>query len=180
MKTHGISRTQCWTLFVISKATFTKTAIKLKFVDRFSLKNFRAAIDQCTIKSLNVVSIENHENFLSCLTSAQNWLHIEAMSWIWLRFCSGTSYCLELSTALNTHALSTREFTALACPPLSIRYCFLPFDSSTIFPKDFRGQPGTVNSRLLHGNFPLSRDIYSDRAKNNIIIKLSLCVIRVL
>ena len=65
MKTHGISRTQCWTLFVISKATLTKTAIKPKFVDIFSLKNFSAAIDQCTIKSLNFVSIEN---FLSCLT----------------------------------------------------------------------------------------------------------------
>ena len=37
--------------FWFSKATFTKTAIKPKFVDRFSLKKFSAAIDQCTIKS---------------------------------------------------------------------------------------------------------------------------------
>ena len=36
-----ISQTQCWTLFVISKATFPKTAIKPKFVDRFSLKEFQ-------------------------------------------------------------------------------------------------------------------------------------------
>ena len=28
-------KTQCWALFVISEATFTKTAIKAKFVDRF-------------------------------------------------------------------------------------------------------------------------------------------------
>ena len=60
-----ISKTQCWALFVISKATFTKTAIKPKFVDRFSLKKFSAAIDQRTVKYLNFVSIEN---FLSCLT----------------------------------------------------------------------------------------------------------------
>ena len=46
-------------LFVIFKATFTKTAIKPKFVDRFSLKLSTAAIDQCTIKSRNFVSIEN-------------------------------------------------------------------------------------------------------------------------
>ena len=26
---------QCWALFVISKATFSETAIKTKFVDRF-------------------------------------------------------------------------------------------------------------------------------------------------
>ena len=34
-------------------------AIKPKFVDRFSLRNFSAAIDQCTIKSPNFESIEN-------------------------------------------------------------------------------------------------------------------------
>ena len=44
---------------VISKATFTKTAIKPKFPNKFSLKNFSAAIHQCTIKSLNLVSVEN-------------------------------------------------------------------------------------------------------------------------
>ena len=38
-------QTQCWALFVISKATFTKTAIKPNLDDRFSLKNFDAAID---------------------------------------------------------------------------------------------------------------------------------------
>ena len=49
--------------FVISKAAFTKTAINPKFVDRFSLKNFSTAIDQCNIKSPNFVSTEN---FYSC------------------------------------------------------------------------------------------------------------------
>ena len=60
-----ISKTQCWALFVISKATFTKTAIKPKFVDRFSLKNLSAAIDQCTVKYPNFVSIENFLQKLS-------------------------------------------------------------------------------------------------------------------
>ena len=50
-------------LFVISKVSLTKTAIKPKFVIRFSLKNFRAAIDQCTIKSPKFSSIEN---FVGC------------------------------------------------------------------------------------------------------------------
>ena len=44
--------------FVFLKATFTKTAIKQKFVDGFSLKDFSAAIDQYTMKSPNFVSIE--------------------------------------------------------------------------------------------------------------------------
>ena len=35
-----ISKTQCWALFRFSTATFTKTAIKPKFVDTFSLKNW--------------------------------------------------------------------------------------------------------------------------------------------
>ena len=52
---HG--KTQCWALFVISKATFTKTAIKPKFGDTFPWKNFSAAIDQFTIKSPNFVSV---------------------------------------------------------------------------------------------------------------------------
>ena len=64
-KNMKISKTQCWALFVISKATFTKTAVKPQFLNRFSLKTFSAAIDQCTIKSPNFVSIEN---FLRCLT----------------------------------------------------------------------------------------------------------------
>ena len=51
-------QTQCWALFVISKATFTKTAIKPNLDDRFSLKNFDAAIDQCTIKCIDL------DNFL--------------------------------------------------------------------------------------------------------------------
>ena len=51
LQMNHIGKTQCWALFGFSKATFTKTAIKPKFVDRFSLKNFSAAIDQCTIKS---------------------------------------------------------------------------------------------------------------------------------
>ena len=63
--------------FVFLKATFTKTAIKQKFVDGFSLKDFSAAIDQYTMKSPNFVSIEN---FLSCPTQAQNKVNIQAMS----------------------------------------------------------------------------------------------------
>ena len=51
-------QTQCWALFVISKATFTKTAIKPNLDDRFSLKNFDAAVDQCTIKCIDL------DNFL--------------------------------------------------------------------------------------------------------------------
>ena len=93
--------TQCWGLFVIFKATFTKTAIKTKFVDRFFENVFSTLIDHCTVKSPNFVSIEN---FYSCLTWAQKWVNIEAMSYIWLSFCSGTSYCLEFSTTSNPHA----------------------------------------------------------------------------
>ena len=44
-------KTQCWAIFVISKATFTKTVIEPKFDDRLFLKNFSAAIDQCSIYS---------------------------------------------------------------------------------------------------------------------------------
>ena len=51
-------QTQCWALFVISKATFTKTAIKPNLDDRFSLKNFDTAIDQCTIKCINLDCLE--------------------------------------------------------------------------------------------------------------------------
>ena len=43
----------------ISKGSFTKTAIFLKFVDKFFLKFFRAAIDQYTTQSLNFMYIEN-------------------------------------------------------------------------------------------------------------------------
>ena len=51
-------KTQWWALSVISKATFTKTAIKPKFFGKFPLKFFSTAIDQCTIESPNFVSIE--------------------------------------------------------------------------------------------------------------------------
>ena len=44
-----------------SKATIIKTVIKSKFVDRFSLKNFGGAIDQCCVKSPNFVFIELFE-----------------------------------------------------------------------------------------------------------------------
>ena len=37
----------------------------------------------------------------------------------------------------------------------SIRYCFLPFYSITIFRKDFRWQPSAVNSHVLDGNLML-------------------------
>ena len=58
-------------------------------------------ISRAAIKSPNFVSIEN---FWSCLTWAQKWVNIEAMSYIWQSFCSGTSYCLEFSTSSNSHA----------------------------------------------------------------------------
>ena len=54
----NLGKTQCWALFVISKAAFTKTAIKPKFDDTFSLKTFRAAVDQCTIRYPILESIE--------------------------------------------------------------------------------------------------------------------------
>ena len=50
-------KTQCW------------------FVDRFSLKNFSAAIDQCTIKSPKFVSTEN---FWSCLMQVQSWFDLRS------------------------------------------------------------------------------------------------------
>ena len=50
--------------------------------------------------------------------------------------------------------LSFQEFN-LICPLKSIRYCFLPFYSITIFRKDFRGQPSAANSRVLRGNLML-------------------------
>ena len=40
---------QCWTLFVIPKATFKKTVIKTKFIDRFFKYIFSTLIDQCII-----------------------------------------------------------------------------------------------------------------------------------
>ena len=52
-------KTQRRALFVISKATFTKTAIKPKFVNKLSLKIFSATIYQCSIRPPNFVSIEN-------------------------------------------------------------------------------------------------------------------------
>ena len=58
-------KTQCWALFVISKATFTKRMIKPKFDSRFSLKIFSDAIDQSTIKCIRLeiqiwkVSLQN-------------------------------------------------------------------------------------------------------------------------
>ena len=77
-ETHDMNqdKTQCWAL-VISKASFTKTTID--FLNRFS-----TLIDHCTMKSPNFVSIEN---FQSCLTWAEKWVNIEAMSYqyIWLR-----------------------------------------------------------------------------------------------
>ena len=54
-----VGRTQRRALFVISKATFTKTAIKPKFMNRFSFEIFSASIYQCSIRPPNFVSIEN-------------------------------------------------------------------------------------------------------------------------
>ena len=84
------------------KATFTETAIKTKFVDRFFLNFFCTLIDQCTIKSPNFLSIEN---FWSRLTWAQKWVNIEAMSYIRLSFCSGTS----IVSSLAQHQIATQQ-----------------------------------------------------------------------
>ena len=54
----NLGKTQYWALLVISKASFTKTAIKRKFDDRFSLKTFSAAVDHCTIRCPILESIE--------------------------------------------------------------------------------------------------------------------------
>ena len=48
-----VGKTQRRALFVISKATFTKTAIKPKFMNRFSLKIFNAIIYQCSIRRIS-------------------------------------------------------------------------------------------------------------------------------
>ena len=58
----NLGKMQCWALFIIFKATFTKTAIKPKFDDRFSLK---ISVIQCTIKCPIFMFIVT---FLSCLT----------------------------------------------------------------------------------------------------------------
>ena len=114
MKTHGISRTQCWTLFVISEATFTKTAFKPKFVDRFSLKNFRAAIDQCVLSNPCILPV--HRKLLK-------------LSNVGAKLGEYWSDTIDLAKFLLWDVLlprvkqnikylcSTREFTALACPP---------------------------------------------------------------
>ena len=69
------------------------------------------------------------------------------MSYMWLNFCSGTSYCLEFSTTSNS-LCNMQEFKAFGCPLKSICYRFLPFYSITIFQRDFRGQPSAVNSSI--------------------------------
>ena len=114
MKTHGISRTQCWTLLVISKATFTKTAFKPKFVDRFSLKNFRAAIDQCVLSNPCILPV--------------HWKLLK-LSNVGAKLGEYWSDTIDLAKFLLWDVLlprvkqnikylcSTREFTALACPP---------------------------------------------------------------
>ena len=98
-------KTRSWAIFVISKAAFTKTVIEPKFDDRLFLKNFSAAIDQCTIYSPIFVSTK------SCLTKAQNWVNIEATWYIWIIFCFGISCCLESSITTNSHAAGDSLFT---------------------------------------------------------------------
>ena len=151
--------TQCWGLFVIFKATFTKTAIKTKFVDRFFENVFSTLIDHCTVKSPNFVSIEN---FYSCLTWAQKWVNIEAMSYIWLCFCSGTSYCVEFSTTSNPHA-ARKNFPRL----VALWNLFaIVFSHSTALPYFGKISEGKQAWYL----FP---------SKNHTIIKFSLSVIHV-
>ena len=52
-------KTQYQALVVTSKANFTKTAIKTKFVDKSFYNFFSTLIDQCTIKSPSFELIEN-------------------------------------------------------------------------------------------------------------------------
>ena len=52
-------KTQYQALVVTSKANFTKTAIKTKFVDISFYNFFSTLIDQCTIKSPSFELIEN-------------------------------------------------------------------------------------------------------------------------
>ena len=58
-KSMNQGKTQCWALFVTSKANFTKIVIKTKFVDNFFKNFFSTLIDKCTIKSPSFESIEN-------------------------------------------------------------------------------------------------------------------------
>ena len=113
MKTHGISRTQCWTLFVISKATFTKTAFKPKFVDRFSLKKFQSC---------------NWSVYYQILAFCVHWKLLK-LSNVGAKLGEYWSDIIDLAKFLLWDFLlprvkhnikylcSTREFTALACPP---------------------------------------------------------------
>ena len=127
------------------KATFTETAIKTKFVDRFFLNFFCTLIDQCTIKSPNFLSIEN---FWSRLTWAQKWVNIEAMSYIRLSFCFGT--CLEFSTTSNCHAASENLPHLVALWNIFSHSTKLPY-----FGKISEGNNSAINSYVLHGNLML-------------------------
>ena len=100
------------TLSLISKATFTKTAINPKFIDGFSLQNLSAAIDQCTTKSPNFVSIEN---FLSC-TNIRAKLSKYCSNFIDLaKFLLWDFLLYRAKLAQHQFPCSTREFTALGC-----------------------------------------------------------------
>ena len=117
--------------FCNSKATFMKTAIKTKFINQFFKNFFSTVIDLCTIKYLNFVSIEN---FYSCLIWAKKWVNIKAMSYIWLSFGSGTSYCLEFSTTSNSHAACENFVTTLGCSLKSFQCwcCIMPENSKSV------------------------------------------------
>ena len=152
--------TQCWGLFVIFKATFTKTAIKTKFVDRFFENVFSTLIDHCTVKSPNFVSIEN---FYSCLTWAQKWVNIEAMSYIWLSFALG----LPIVSSFAQHQIPMQHARiSRAWLPSEI---YLPLFSPI-------QQHCHISERFQRAS---KRDIYSHRPKNYTIIKFRLTVIHV-
>ena len=69
------------------------------------------------------------------------------MSYIWLSFCSGTSYCLEFSTTSNSHA--ARENYCAWLPSEIYSLLFTPILQHYHISESFRGQPSAVNSRVL-------------------------------
>ena len=122
---------QCWAVFAILRLLSWKQQLKQNLSINFLKTFLSTVIDLCTIKYLNFVSIEN---FYSCLIWAKKWVNIKAMSYIWLSFGSGTSYCLEFSTTSNSHAACENFVTTLGCSLKSFRCwcCTMPENSKSM------------------------------------------------
>lgn len=82
--------------------TFTKTAIRPKFFNRCSLKICSAASDH------KIPKFRVHWNLLKLSNLRENlskyWSNVITMSWNWLIFCPGISYCLGLRATSNSYA----------------------------------------------------------------------------